>query len=102
MVFTFMTTGVNLLLLWGFSKAGERFQTVSKPLVAFGSAPLFVYILHLVLYMLMGRLLTPEGVSIPAMLPYWLIGLVALYPLALWYGRFKHSENPLRRITAYL
>ena len=102
MAFTFLTTGVNLLILWGLSKAGTRFQTASRPLVTFGSAPLFVYVLHLALYMLVGRLFAFEGTSIPAMLPYWLIGLVILYPLALWYGRFKHAEHPLRGIVAYL
>jgi len=109
MVFTFLTTGVNLLVLWGFSRAGhpssglgQIFQTASRPLIAFGSAPLFAYVSHLALYMLMGRLLAPEGLSIPAMLPYWLLGLAILYPLALWYGRFKHSDNPLQQITAYL
>jgi len=117
MVFTFMTMGVNLLMLWGFSRAGDpsttlrqaqrddsgqRFQMAIRPLVAFGSAPLFVYVLHLYLYMRMGRFFAPHGTSIPAMYPYWLIGLAILYPLALWYGRFKHSENPLRGITAYL
>jgi uncharacterized membrane protein len=100
--FTFMTTGINLLLLWGFSQVGERFEMVSKPLVVFGSAPLFAYVLHLALYMLMGRLFAPEGTSLLAMYPYWLIGLVILYPLALWYGRFKHMDSPLRKVTAYL
>ena len=61
-----------------------------------------MYVLHLALYMLIGRLFTPYGTSIPAMLPYWLAGLVLLYPLALFYGRFKHSENPLRGLTTYL
>ena len=117
LTFTFLTMGVNLLVLWGFSKAspstsspvpaalvqaGWRFQTASRPLVAFGSAPLFVYVLHLYLYMLIGRFVAPHGTSLPIMYPYWLIGLVILYPLALWYGRFKHSKTPLRKITAYL
>jgi uncharacterized membrane protein len=110
LVYMFLTMGVNLIALWGFSKvrdspstrSGQRFQTASRPLVAFGSAPLFVYILHLALYMLIGRIFTPNGTSIPAMLPYWLAGLVMLYPLALFYGHFKHSENPLRGLTTYL
>ena len=102
LTFTFLTMGVNLIVLWGFSKAGQGFQTASRPLVTFGSAPLFVYVLHLYLYMLVGRFIAPHGMSIPAMYPYWLVGLAFLYPLALWYGRFKHSRNPLRRITAYL
>ena len=102
LTFTFLTMGVNLIVLWGFSEAGGRLQMASRPIVAFGSAPLFVYILHLVLYMLMGRAFAPHGSSLLAMYPYWLIGLALLFPLALWYGRFKHSENPLRGLTAYL
>jgi len=102
LTFTFLTMGVNLIVLWGFSRAGQGFQTASKPLVAFGSAPLFVYVLHLVLYMLMGRNFEPLGTSLPVMYIYWLVGLAILYLPAVWYGRFKHSKNPLRMLTAYL
>jgi uncharacterized membrane protein len=127
LTFTFLTMGVNLIILWGFSQvgrpstparpwmqtcallgwpgrasSGRRFQTASKPLVAFGSAPLFVYVLHLILYMLMGRWFEPLGTSLPAMYLYWLAGLAILYLPALWYGRFKHAVTPLRAITAYL
>ena len=109
MAFTFLTMGINLLVLWGFSKtgspstgSGQAFQTVSRPLVAFGRAPLFVYVLHLYLYMLMGRYFEPFGTSLPVMYLYWLAGLAILYLPALWYSRFKHSEGPLRKVTAYL
>ena len=109
MVFTFMTMGINLLVLWGFSRAnnpsksshrpgvlsgGRRLKTVCRPLVVFGSEPLFMYIAHLALYMLIGKYFAPHGMSIPAMLPYWLLGLLILYPLTLWYGRFKQSQSP--------
>jgi uncharacterized membrane protein len=102
LTFTFLTMGINLIVLWGFSKTGESFQTASRPIVAFGRAPLFVYILHLYLYMLMGRFFAPHGTSLPVMYIYWLAGQTILYLPALWYGRFKHSESPLRAITAYL
>jgi uncharacterized membrane protein len=102
LTFTFLTMGVNLLVLWGFSKAGQRLQSASRPLVAFGSAPLFVYVLHLYLYMRMGRIFEPFGTSLPVMYLYWLAGLAILYLPALWYGRFKQSKTPLRAITAYL
>jgi uncharacterized membrane protein len=102
LTFTFLTMGLNLLALWGFSKAGEAVQTASRPLVAFGSAPLFVYVLHLYLYMLMGRTFEPFGTSLPAMYLYWLAGLAILYLPALWYGRFKQLKTPLRGILAYL
>jgi uncharacterized membrane protein len=102
LTFTFLTMGVNLLALWGFSKAGQGLQTASNPLAAFGSAPLFVYVLHLYLYMLMGRFFAPFGTSLPVMYLYWLSGLAILYLPALWYGRFKQSKSPLRGILAYL
>ncbi|MBN1453944.1 MAG: DUF1624 domain-containing protein [Anaerolineales bacterium] len=102
LTFTFLTMGVSLIALWGFSKAGKFVETASRPLVAFGSAPLFVYVLHLYLYMLMGRTFEPFGTSLPVMYLYWFAGLAILYLPALWYGRFKQSQTLLRGVLAYL
>jgi hypothetical protein len=33
---------------------------------------------------------------------YWLAGLAILYLPALWYGRLKQLDTPLRNILAYL
>jgi hypothetical protein len=81
------------------SGSGQGFQTATRPLVAFGSAPLFVYVLHLYLYMLMGRTFAPLGSSLQAMYLYWLAGLALLYLPALWYGRLRQLKTPLRGIT---
>jgi len=128
LTFTCLTMGVNLIVLWGFSQAkasstpaqsakpwrasspvpallvqaGLVFRAANRLLVAFGSAPLFVYILHLYLYMIVGRFFAPHGTSLPVMYLYWLAGLAILYLPVLWYGRFKRSDNPLRRVTSYL
>lgn len=102
LTFTFMTMGVNLIALWGFSRAGQGLQTAIRPLVAFGRAPLFVYVLHLYLYMLMGRWFEPFGSSLPVMYLYWLAGLALLFLPALWYGRLKQLKSPVRGILAYL
>jgi uncharacterized membrane protein len=94
MAFTLLTMGVNLLLLWLFSRTGEKLQRFFRPLVVFGQVPLLFYMLHLFLYAIIGHLLTPEGSSIAAMIPLWLLGLLALYPLCLGYWRFKQRQSP--------
>ena len=88
LTFIFMTMGINLLLLWMFSKLDKAL----RPLIAFGKTPLFFYITHLYLYATLGICFTPNGTSIPKMLPFWLLGLVILYPLNLWYARFKKRQ----------
>jgi len=94
MVFTFFTMGINLILLWAFSKSGKIIQVACKPLAVFGRAPLFMYVLHLALYMILGKLFTPHGTSLAIMYPFWLAGLLLLYPLARWYGDFKRRQPP--------
>jgi len=94
MTFTLFTMGVNLLLLWFFSLMPERSQQFTSPIAVFGQAPLFVYILHLPLYLVLGRWLTPDGTSLGVMYAIWLLGLLLLYPLTLWYARFKHQQKP--------
>lgn len=94
LTFTLMTTGANLLLLRLFSGAGERIRRILSPLVVFGQVPLFFYVLHLFVYAGLGSWFTPDGTSIPEMYPLWLLGLLALFPLCLWYKRFKHRQSP--------
>ena len=100
--FTLLTTGVNLVLLGLFSRAGERIQRViSQPLAVFGCVPLFFYLLHLFLYAALGIWLAPNGVSLPVMYLYWLLGLLILYPICLGYGRFK-SQQSINSIWRFL
>jgi uncharacterized membrane protein len=90
--FTLLTMGVNLILVGLFARAGERFQRFLQPLVVFGQVPLFFYLAHLFLYAGLAHWLTPNGTSIPQMYPYWLLGLLILYPLCWGYGRLKHRQ----------
>jgi CubicO group peptidase (beta-lactamase class C family)/uncharacterized membrane protein len=90
--FTLLTIGVNLLLLRLFAWIEEWRASLLQPLVVFGSTPLFFYILHLFLYAIIGRILTPQGVSIALMLPFWILGLLALYPLCKWYAGIKVKQ----------
>jgi uncharacterized membrane protein len=92
MAFTLMTTGVNLIVLSFFSRIGHRLERYLQPLVVFGRSPLLFYILHLFLYLGIGYLVAPEGSSIPLMLPFWLLGLLILYPACFWYGKVKQTR----------
>jgi len=92
MTFTLLTMGVNLILLSSFARMGEKLQPVLNTLAVFGRAPLFFYTVHLFLYAGMGWLFTPRGTSIPAMVPFWLLGILILYPLCLWFGRLKQRQ----------
>jgi hypothetical protein len=96
-----MTTGVNLIVLWLLSRVGERMQRLFQPLVVFGQAPLFFYVLHLFLYLGIGILVAPNGTSLPTMYPFWLLGLLILFPLCLWFGKFKHRQ-PANSILRFL
>ena len=87
-----LTMGINLILLSAFARAGEKLQPMLNALAVFGRAPLFFYTLHLFLYAGLGWLFTPRGTSIPAMVPFWLLGLLILYPLCLWFGRLKQRQ----------
>jgi len=91
MAYTLMTTGANLMLLYGFSRAGDRARRLLSPLTVLGREPLFFYIIHLYLYALLGRIFAPQGSSIQTMYPFWLLGLLTLFPLCLWYGRWRQN-----------
>jgi len=99
--FTLLAMGVNLIMLSLFAQVGEKWQRFLQPLAVFGRTPLFFYVTHLFLYAGLGHWLTPHGTSIAAMYPYWLLGLLILYPLCLGYGRLKQSQ-PANSILRFL
>ncbi len=90
--FLLLTLGVNLLLLAMLASVSAKHAGWLRPLLVFGRVPLFFYVTHLFLYAAMGRLLTPQGTSVTGMYPYWLLGLLLLYPLCLSYGHLRERQ----------
>jgi hypothetical protein len=84
--------GVNLGLLGLFAQAGEKWRRFFQPLAVFGRTPLFFYLAHLFLYAALGLWLTPDGVSIARMYPYWVLGLLVLWPVCWLYGTLKRRR----------
>jgi uncharacterized membrane protein len=101
MAFTLLTMGLNLVLLNLFARANTRMRSFFYPLVVYGQVPLFFYIVHLMLYAGLGLWLAPEGMSIANMYPYWLLGLLILFPVCLFYGMVKHRK-PVNKVLSYL
>jgi uncharacterized membrane protein len=90
--FTLLTMGLNLAILGLLARAGERLRVALRPLSVVGRVPLFFYLGHLFLYAGLGTWLTPGGTRIVQMYPYWLLGLLILYPLCVGYGWLKHRQ----------
>jgi uncharacterized membrane protein len=101
MTFTLLTMGINLIFLGIFARTLTIAQGVLQPLTVIGQVPMFFYILHLYLYGRLGAWFEPSGTSISAMYPYWIMGVLILYPLCLWYGRFKQRQ-PANSLLRFL
>lgn len=103
LLFCFFNLGLGLLILRLF----EQFQNRSwiKPLVVFGSAPMFFYILHL--YVLKFLYLACHSIwggnkgelfgfdSMQAVWACWLVLPLALYPMVKAFSRFKARRRDL-------
>ena len=93
MAFTLLTMGLNLFLLGLFARANEKLRSFFYPLVVYGQTPLFFYVVHLFLYAGLGLWLAPQGTSIARMYPFWLLGLLILFPVCWLYGKLKHRPQ---------
>jgi uncharacterized membrane protein len=99
--FTLLTMGLNLILLSLFARANQWAKKILFPLVVYGQAPLFFYVVHLFLYAGLGLWLTPDGTSLVKMYPYWLLGLLILLPLCYLYVRLRRYP-PAHRFLQFL
>jgi uncharacterized membrane protein len=93
LAFLLLTLGIVLVCLFLLARVETGLPKWGKPLLVYGRSALLFYILHLYLFGIIGLFFAPQGTGIPLMYIFWLIGLVLLYPVCLWYGKFK-SQKP--------
>jgi len=93
LTFTLLMLGLNLLLLSGFERFGPNLRVWGKPLMTFGTSPLFFYVLHM--YVFAGlSFLFPSGAGFLTLYVFWVLVLLMLFPLCRWYGGFKRKTSP--------
>lgn len=120
LLFTLLFTGITFLVLFLTEKASDRFTGV---LNIYGRVPLFyfiihLYIIHLIMFAMLftqgfkssdfvfgafnnGRPKTGGGVGLGTIYIIWFAVVVLMYPLCIWYGKYK-SEHPEKKILSYL
>jgi uncharacterized membrane protein len=92
MAFVLLTMGINLVLLWALSFWRDKEVSSWNPLLVFGRTPLFSYVIHILIYLILGRIFVPHGTSLGIMYLYWLGGLGLLYLPARWYGNYRAAQ----------
>ena len=93
LAFIFLTLGLFFLLLYLFFRFEKVLTKWGNPLVVFGQAPFFFYIIHLYIFALIG-LAFPNGTNLFLMYPFWAVVLLLLFPLCRLYGSFKRGTVP--------
>lgn len=88
-VFALLFCGLNLVLLFLFSKINPR--GIAKPIRLFGQTAMFFYLIHLYIYGLIGHFF--PTLSLPILYLVWILGLIPLYFICRWYLSFKRGKG---------
>lgn len=87
LAFLSLTMGVNLFLLWNLFNMNKPIRVLQ----IIGSSPLFFYLIHIYVYLLIGFLF-PHGASFWVVVPFWVLGILLLVPLCKKYSKFKQNK----------
>jgi len=91
MTFALLMMSLNLTLLYALEKIPVSWFSSAHPLLVFGRNPLFFYIAHHFVYIIM-MLAGFNGLTLANMLPLWLLGVIICYPLCRRFEAFKRRK----------
>ncbi|MFX1514761.1 MAG: DUF1624 domain-containing protein [Promethearchaeota archaeon] len=93
-VFLLWTIGGMFIVLGlaFYLQSHQWFKKWTKPLVIFGTTPLYFYCAHLYLYGTIPRLLGQALFPLPIPLFVWAVGLVTLFPSCLLFREIKNNH----------
>jgi uncharacterized membrane protein len=95
LVFTLLTLGVDLILLYLFTRAHHFFTKWRNPLPLFGKTALYFYFAHWLLLGALGSVFYFfKFKSLPLMYLGWALVLLLLYPICRQYLDFKQKTAP--------
>lgn len=87
--YALITLGINFLIIVLISKVLGKLKFITV-LEAYGKSPLFFYLTHIYLYLIIGFFF-PKGIHLIDFIPLWIAGLLILYFPCLKYGEYKES-----------
>lgn len=92
LLFLLMTIGIGAIMLYGIEKYNkEKSNRIINIFGVYGRVPLFFYIVHLPLIIMLKRLSGISGVDLKGVYLIWGIVVIMLYPICIYYGKVKKS-----------
>jgi uncharacterized membrane protein len=91
-VFWTMSLGIALLLLALLIRLPDSVKSERSPLIVFGQTPLFFYVVHFYLLLGCAFVFFRAPASLEGAWLVWAVVVTALYPVCLWYRRFKMAK----------
>ncbi|HYO80592.1 MAG TPA: acyltransferase family protein [Bryobacteraceae bacterium] len=92
LVFWTLAVGFDLVLLAVLARLPHAVTSSRSPLIVFGQAPLFFYVMHFLVLTACAFLFFRTPASLEGAWLVWLLVVVALYPLCAWYRTFKLAK----------
>lgn len=93
-VFWTLSVGVDLLLLALLMRLPAFFKSPGSPLIVFGQTPMFFYVGHFYVLAAFAFGVFKTAGDFTMIYVMWVVVLAIMYPLCVWYGRFKLGKPP--------